>query len=182
MENKVEIKPGVVLKYRHGMSEPDSRPGFKSLHWGDVRVLRVRGQNVDLEQMQNGKWQDNGLVSSIPHLQRLQSEYKEKVLKLSELRQIIREEIQKELLGLGDYGRGGLSFSKYELEKNSAISSNPNNYYVFRTMRGEWPKSAEVELGAKKVLLQLVNGDEKSAVYADTTTRFNPVTITIFKK
>ena len=103
-------------------------------------------------------------------------------MKTSQLRQIIREEIQKEIFGLEKYDRGGLSISRYELEKNRALSDNPNNYYVFRTIQGEWPKSAEVELGAKRVLLQLVNGDEKSAVYADTTTRFNPVTITIFKK
>jgi hypothetical protein len=116
--NKIEIKPGVELKFRYGMAAPDSRPGFKGYHWGDVRVLSVRGQNVDLEQKQAGKWRNNGLVSSIPYLQRMQNEYEKqmgnksklsetkKTMKLSELRQIIREELQKELFGLEKHGRG----------------------------------------------------------------------------
>ena len=107
-----EIKPGVELKFRYGMAAPDSRPGFKGYHWGDVRVLSVRGQNVDLEQKQAGEWRNNGLVSSIPYLQRMQNEYEKqmgtkyklsetkKTMKKSELRQIIREEIQKEMFGL----------------------------------------------------------------------------------
>jgi len=104
--NKIEIKPGVELKFRYGMAAPDNRPGFKGYHWGDVRVLSVRGQNVDLEQKQAGEWKNKGLVSSIPYLQHMQNEYKQmgtkskpfetkKTMKLSELRQIIREEIQK---------------------------------------------------------------------------------------
>jgi len=107
--NKIEIKPGVELKFRYGMAAPDSRPGFKGYHWGDVRVLSVRGQNVDLEQKQAGEWRNNGLVSSIPYLQHMQNEYEKqmgtksklsetkKTMKKSELRQIIREEIKKSL-------------------------------------------------------------------------------------
>lgn len=103
-------------------------------------------------------------------------------MKVSQLRQIIREEIQKEIFGLEKYGRGGLSISRYELEKNRALSDNPNNYYVMKTITGSWPSYAEIELGNKKVILQLTKQDDKSAVYVDSTTNFNPTTITIFKK
>ena len=75
-----------------------------------------------------------------------------------------------------------MSISRYELEKNRALSDNPNNYYVIKTITGSWPSSAEIELGNKKVILQRTEQDDKSAVYADSTTNFNPITITVFKK
>ena len=103
-------------------------------------------------------------------------------MKKSQLQQIIREEIQKEMFGLDAYGRGGLSISRYELEKNRALSDNPNNYYVMKTITGSWPSSAEIELGDKKIILQRTKQDDKSAVYVDPTTNFNPITITVFKK
>lgn len=113
------------------------------------------------------------------------------IMKKSQLQQIIREEIQKEMFGLDAYGRGRLSISRYELEKNRALSDNPNNYYVIKTITGSWPSSAEIELGGKKVILQRTKQDDKSeeeqmfapsAVYVDSTTNFNPITITVFKK
>lgn len=103
-------------------------------------------------------------------------------MRKSQLRQIIKEEIQKEMFGLDAYGRGGLSISKYELEKNPEISSNPNNYYVMRAITGSWPASAEVELGSKKVLLQRKQYNDKFAVYVDDTNNFNPIMVTIYKK
>jgi hypothetical protein len=112
-------------------------------------------------------------------------------MKKSQLQQIIREEIQKEMFGLDAYGRGGLSISRYELEKNRALSDNPNNYYVIKTITGSWPSSAEIELGGKKIILQRIKQDDKSeeeqmfapsAVYVDSTTNVNPITITVFKK
>jgi len=184
--NKIEIKPGVELKFRYGMAAPDSRPGFKGYHWGDVRVLSVRGQNVDLEQKQAGEWRNNGLVSSIPSLQHMQNEYKQmgtksklsktkKTMKLSELRQIIREEIQKEIFGLEKYGRGGVqpqSFNDKDRAKEKAkelsIEDPDGSYYVVeypKKMDGSEIYKIETSYGTepgKKYHYEFKNGEVKT--------------------
>jgi len=100
-------------------------------------------------------------------------------MKQSQLRQIIREEIQKEMFGLEAYGRGGLSISKYELEKNPS-RTNPNEYYTFKNIVN-WPSSVKVDLGGG-VFLQLIQQNDNFAVYEDPNVKFNPITLTIFKK
>jgi len=145
--------------------------------------IKIKAENKGEAEKKAEKW----IKENHPHLidmamYTIQELNESKTMKKSELRQIIREEIQKEMFGLEAYGRGGLSISRYELEKNRALSDNPNNYYVMKAIPGSWPPSAELDLGGRKIPLKLEQQDNKFAVYIDTTTNFNPITITVFKK
>ena len=73
-------------------------------------------------------------------------------MKKSELRQIIREEIQKEIFGLEKYGRGGVQPQSFDYEgratekaKELSIEDPDGSYYVVEYTETDGSKIYKIE-------------------------------------